>query len=140
MSEVFITLPIPPLALRPNGRAHWAVKAKAAKIARKQGRNGALIAYANVVAFFGMFNGGCQVTGVPSMKLARVFPTVYTKDRRAKWDRDNLIASLKNYMDGIADAGVVANDRDFRWADPVFEIDKANPRVELVITSMESKQ
>jgi hypothetical protein len=41
---------------------------------------------------------------------------------------------LKGARDGMQDAGLVENDRTISTAIPVFNIDKANPRIELWIT------
>lgn len=48
-------------------------------------------------------------------------------------DKDNVIAWLKPYFDGIADAGVVTNDRVITYLPVVIEKDKENPRVEIEI-------
>ena len=64
--------------------------------------------------------------------------TAYHKTNRTR-DEDNFIASLKATLDGIADAGLVANDSTFRFVGPiVWKIDKKNPRVELMFESMEN--
>jgi hypothetical protein len=53
-------------------------------------------------------------------------------------DPDNAVASCKAIIDGIADSGVVGNDRHM-WPDrPTMQKDAANPRVE--ITVMEEKE
>jgi len=56
----------------------------------------------------------------PIAELAPVF--VFHVSRRR--DRDNLAASLKAARDGIADAGLVANDTDIRNVDPEIVVDK----------------
>lgn len=42
----------------------------------------------------------------------------------AKWDQDNAIASLKPYLDGLADAGIVSNDRDFTVLPPEMVVSR----------------
>jgi len=49
-------------------------------------------------------------------------------------DPTNLMASLKAAEDGIADAGIVANDRGLWPERPTFATDKENPRIEITIT------
>lgn len=120
-----ITVPIPPVELSPNGRSHWATKARKVKVARKQGEHAAMFALDELKA------------RPPKWAVATITPMVYIKDRRSRWDRDNIIGACKAYCDGIADAGIVKNDSGFRWADPVFNVDKANPRIELVIERAE---
>ena len=66
-------------------------------------------------------------TGVSSIRA-----TWYGRTRNVlRTDTDNLIASLKAHCDGLADAGIVANDRGFVWAaDPITRaVDKDNPKV-----------
>jgi hypothetical protein len=49
-------------------------------------------------------------------------------------DPDNFIASLKSAFDGVADAGIVADDRGL-WPDrPVFSTDRKCPCVVLTVT------
>lgn len=126
--KLVVTVPIPPRELHPNGRPHWAKKARAAKVARRQGHDAArLIMFAERMRNWS-----------PLWDRAEISAVFYVKDRRGlKQDQDNAVASLKNYCDGIADAGVVVNDRCFVWKSPpvAFEADKiGRPRVEITIT------
>jgi len=59
--------------------------------------------------------------------------TWYCKDKRK--DKDNIIAGAKFIFDGLVKAGVIKNDG---WSQignitHKFEIDKENPRVEVVL-------
>lgn len=70
----------------------------------------------------------------PRWPTATVHVRLYEPNRRAlgKRDQDNLIASLKGAIDGIAGAGIVLNDNGVRWG--VFDlcnIDSEFPRIEL---------
>jgi crossover junction endodeoxyribonuclease RusA len=88
MSAVSFDLPFPAKILWPNGRGHWAEKARAVKAARQAAWAAALAA------------------GVKSLPLGYPFAiavTVYPKTRNAI-DADNAVASLKASLDGIADA------------------------------------
>lgn len=118
MTSITITIPHPPRILSPNARAHWRAKATATKQHRMQ-------AWAASVA---------ALKGLPPHWLkARMSVTAYFKTRR--WpDPANLMASLKAAEDGIADAGIVANDRGLWPERPTFHTDKANHRIEITIT------
>ena len=93
---VCFDLPFPAKALWPNGRAHWAVKARAVAFHREWARLAALAA------------------GVKSLPVDGGFAiavTVHPKTRNAI-DRDNCVAALKSYLDGLADA-LGVDDRTF---------------------------
>jgi len=57
----------------------------------------------------------------------------YFKTKRFP-DPGNFMASLKATEDGIADAGIVENDRGLWPERPIFGTDKARPRIEITIT------
>jgi crossover junction endodeoxyribonuclease RusA len=84
-----LTLPFPAKILWPNGRSHWAEKARAVKAHRIWGRNAALIYRSDILA-------------LPGSRFD-IAVTVYPKTRNAI-DCDNCVAALKPYLDGIADA------------------------------------
>lgn len=123
--KLTITVPIPPRDISPNGRPHWRTKARKVKIARRQGHDAALDTLDQLKM------------KPPKWTVASITPMVYIKDRRSRWDRDNIIGACKAYCDGIADAGVVKNDSGFRWNDPVFSVDKSTTRIDLVIERVE---
>jgi hypothetical protein len=56
----------------------------------------------------------------------------YWPDRR-KHDDDNASASGKGARDGIADAGLVRDDSSIRALPAIFEVDSANPRLEIIL-------
>ena len=91
-----LVLPWPSRDLHPNSRVFWAVKAKAAKAAR---RDGCIIALA----------AGWN-TKWPEGTL-HVWIDGYPKDRRHR-DADGLLTSMKPWLDGVADAMGV-NDHRF---------------------------
>lgn len=115
--RLVITLPLPDRVLSPNARCHWATKSRAVKAAR------ATAQYAATVA-----GGACQWLTTARIDI-RAFHTI---NRRR--DRDNLIASCKAYLDGLADAGLIANDSGFTLGPVVFGVDKAYPRLELEVS------
>ena len=69
----------------------------------------------------------------PLLKSATIQVFWFSKTVRTQ-DADNLLGRLKSTFDGIADAGIVANDRGITHLPPVQTKDATNPRVELVIT------
>lgn len=85
--EYIILLPWPPRVLSPNARAHWSAKAKAARKCR---------ADAGILA---------QAMGCRNLDVSRltVEITFCPPDRRRR-DTDNMLASIKAHIDGIADA------------------------------------
>ncbi len=97
---IAITLPWPPKALSPNARVHFMVLAKAKKAYRNacyiQARRQGVLAGAN------------QLAGRPlSVHLEFVPPTPHPRDI------DNLVATMKSGLDGLADA-LGVDDAQFR--------------------------
>jgi crossover junction endodeoxyribonuclease RusA len=117
---VTITLPLPHKDLSPNARVHWSKKHSQRK---KQRNTAGVIAYSSEL-------------GQAKLTRAKVQATFYHTERRNR-DGDNFLAMLKGAFDGLADAGVVANDSGFVHMPVRFEIDKDNPRVEVTIEPME---
>jgi len=128
MNSITITLPVPPVAVRPNGRSHWRAKAKAVKTMRC----GAALTCCTVDRFAAW---RCLE---PRFSRASIRIDWYHPTARFL-DRDNIIASCKAYIDGIVDAGVLADDRDVTY-EPVgrFKATKGTePRVEITVTPTE---
>ena len=120
--SITITLPLPPRALHPNARKHWRAKMKPKKDQR-------LEAYWSARAVISEQVGPLQVL---NWKLAEVQSTWYLARRN---DADNLIAWLKATNDGLADAGIVDNDRGFIFMPPKQVTGKAaKGRREVVLT------
>ena len=90
------TLPWPPKGLSPNARNHWAKTAKLKRAYREACRWQAI----------GQEGAKFDAGAVLSVRL-----TFHPPDRR-KRDWDNLIASMKSGLDGLADALGVD---DSRW-------------------------
>lgn len=118
VGPITITMPIPPSCLNPNTKSHWGSKIAA----RSQQRSDAST-YAGAT-----FRG-------PGPKWDRAKLTVrwFAKDDHRIPDIDNCIASIKGMIDGIADAGVLANDRGIEGIDVWRVVDKTRPRVELTV-------
>jgi crossover junction endodeoxyribonuclease RusA len=90
-----IVLPFPHKALWPNGRAHWAIKAREAKKLRQE---------------------AAWATKAASLRIGDspipLHITCHPKAKGPAPDRDNIIAAAKAAVDGIADA-LGINDRHF---------------------------
>jgi len=110
-----VTLRLPPRELSPNARVGWAARAAAVKWYRESARLIALVALSRKK---------------PLWTKARVRCRFYFADRRRR-DRDNLLASMKAAFDGLADAGVVADDCGMIHQPVEIGIDRALPRVEI---------
>lgn len=121
-----VSLPIPHRALTPNSRVHWSIKAKRTRTARFN---------ALVVGRHALSKARI---GKPEWPEAETRVVSYFRDKRRR-DRDNYAASLKAYWDGLADAGIVANDAGFIHHSPVMDCDRKNPRVEIRINPVEDK-
>lgn len=111
---IVIDLPWPPSALSPNQRLHWREVAKVKKKYRSDCHMLTLAACSR------------KISGRHSLML-EFFPP----DGRHR-DRDNLLATMKAGIDGVADA-LGINDREF---DPVTVsmATEKGPRVRLTIT------
>jgi hypothetical protein len=94
-----IVLPWPDRKLHPNARVHWAVKRRAARVARE-------------AAFFAALAAGARSAEYGPGRL-QVWIDGYAPDRRRR-DADGLLSSLKPALDGIADA----MGTDDRWFVP----------------------
>lgn len=111
-----ITLPLPPKALNPNWRGHWAIKAAKVKQCRWESK---------MMAF-------CRREPFEVLEKATIQCRFYFRDKRRR-DKDNLLASCKAYFDGLADAGLVRDDSQLSYLPVVVEVDKSNPRLVLEV-------
>lgn len=129
MKSITITLPHPPKELSPNGRSHWAKKAKATKGYRDVACLLALGAMRRDPAFKGP-RGNTQA---PLWKKAKMHVKAYFRTATFK-DPTNLMASLKAAEDGLQDAGIIDNDRGLWPERPEMFKDAKNPRIEITIS------
>jgi len=120
MPALTFELPIPGPALSPNARGHWAVKAAAVKAARAAARGEAV----RVLDSAGL--------RAPRWEKARYRAMLFHVGARTP-DPDNFLASLKAYLDGLADVGIVANDRGLWPERPEYRQVAIMPRVEITI-------
>lgn len=114
-------LPLPPKELNPNARCHWAVKARAVRAAR-------MVALAEARRV--LDDLGCPP---PRWPRASMRANVYVLSAKRRPDPDNLMASLKAYLDGLASAGIVANDKELWPERPRFHTCERLPRIEITI-------
>ena len=124
MQTLIVKLPPPGRTLSPNGRVHWSKKSKATAKARLD---------AGLAATAAIREQGVTVPFAKATVQVRSWVT-----KKIFQDDDNLNASCKAYFDGLADAGIVANDRDFTRLPPVQLVQPiGKPYIELIITEVE---
>lgn len=116
MNQIVIDLPLPAKELSPNSRAHWARKARAVKSYRWAAR----------------VSGSAKRPERPWQLASVLFEFTFRDARRR--DKDNLLSSMKSAIDGLADAGIVANDSQFTFLPVVIGPPKKNsPGVRIII-------
>ena len=115
--EIGVVLPLPDRRLSPNSRVCWQAKARSVKAYRA-------------------FSFSLAQRYPQRWKAASAEATFYFRDKRRR-DRDNLLASLKAAFDGIAAAGVVEDDADLTHLPVRVEVDRENPRVEIILRRTE---
>lgn len=120
--KIEIEIPLPPPETSPNARSHWRAKAEAIRIYRDHAAGQAII--------------NMRLLGEPDwlpLKQARIRITYFHKTVRFR-DPDNILASLKPAIDGLQDAGLLADDRDVVYPPVLRKHDPQNPRVKFTIT------
>lgn len=110
-----ITLPWPPSILSPNKIAHWAQKAKVKAKVKSD-------------CFYIVKSLGLKIDHKDNIPLTIYF---YPPTRR-KYDIDNLLASCKSSLDGVAEA-LGVNDRRFRPITIDFRDVVENGKIEIII-------
>lgn len=106
--QMVLRLSWPAAQLTPNSRCHWAQKARIAKKARGE-------AYAVAFSFLVANKIKLKPRTVQKVAIEYLFTP---PDRRAR-DDDNLIAAMKPYRDGIAQA-LGIDDNCFRTQEAAF--------------------
>lgn len=124
MNSITITIPIPDKRLSQNARVHWRVLDKVKKPARAAAKMYALAALGSRTP--------PKWTSV-EVSIAYFWPNARNRDR------DNARARLKVAMDGFTDAGIWVDDSAIVSDPMTMQIDRKNPRVEITITSVQSK-
>lgn len=116
-NELLLWLRLPSACLSPNSRAHFMRVARAKKSHRREA-----CIMAKMVRRF----------DEPTWERAEIHSTFYWPTN-ASHDLDNSISSCKAIFDGLADGGVIWNDRGFIPLPPIFEVDPLSPRLQLLI-------
>ena len=93
-----IELPLPPKELSPNARVHYQVRARATREAKDE-----------VIIALAQQPPALRFLRPRPYERATVTVTFIVPDRRNR-DKGNLIGSAKPYLDGLVDAGVIADD------------------------------
>ena len=101
-----LVLPWPAAALSPNARGHWAVKARAAKIAR-------------ITAYLLTIEAGWRNLQLPPEGKLRLVLEFYPPTAQ-RVDDDNMVGRMKPARDGIADA-LGIDDGRFRSVPEVMD-------------------
>lgn len=115
-----VVVPWPHRYLSPNSRINWAAKAQIVQKARMTSR----------VLAKQLF--GEQDPAEPIDERINVQLVLHPRDRRRR-DEDNIIASMKAYLDGIADAMGV-NDAFFHFKELEHSYIKKTPEIEVWLT------
>jgi len=117
-----ITIPMPPKELSPNGRTHWAKKAR---LVRAERMRACVLALSCKHAGYGFPWSSATVTIEARFKTVRF------------QDFDNILASLKPSLDGFQDAGIVTDDNHFEIGKITRIKDKENPGITITIEKNE---
>jgi Holliday junction resolvase RusA-like endonuclease len=122
VSAIHLVLPLPPKGCSPNDRpAHWSQQRRVMR------------EYKHQVEMEARRIPASQRPGWERAETRAVF--YFATNRRR--DEDNAAASLKAAWDGIAAAGIVANDAGLTHRRPELRVDPERPRVELTLTPLE---
>jgi hypothetical protein len=118
---VVVAFSIPPRELWPNGRPNPFAKARAVRAHRDTARMTAAAAVT------------LGRIGKP-WERATLQTAFYWPDLRRR-DEGNAVASLKAYIDGLVDGGLLVDDStaNLRHLPATFDIDRKAPRVDLTI-------
>ncbi len=125
LTSVTIDLPLPHKDLSPNSRKHWRAKMGPKKSNRQT---------AYYLAVAALNRASPPAWSKAKIELHFFYETTNNKGRR---DQDNAIAWCKAYIDGIADAGIVTDDKAFEAPTVIEDHDKAHPRLEITVEGIE---
>lgn len=126
MSEITITLPVPPEQLTGNGRYHRMGKARLTKECREQAKADA------------QWTLMAKRLKSPMWVRAKVRAVWYLGYRCRQLDQQNAIHGLKAYIDGLQDAGILKDDRGVVWEPVEWQRDRRRPRVEITVMSTDT--
>jgi hypothetical protein len=119
--SISIDLPLPPSSLSPNGRSNYYAKNRDAQQMKMLGRN------------------ATNHHADPSWPWPSASAQIIWHHSGRAPDDDNAIASCKSIRDGIAEAGIVTDDRHIRTAGVQFvKVRKADEHLTIVLTREET--
>ena len=118
-----IHIPMPPKQMHPNSRTHWRAKLKPKAQQRQE---------AYLVAKAVTDSG-------PMWTAARIKATFWLGTRGHKNDSDNLIGWLKASIDGLRDAGILADDDSVTWLPPEQKYGKGAGKERFVVLTVSSQ-
>jgi len=126
--EIIFTLPLPHKHLSPNGRAHWRAKAKVTAEHVEEAIN---------VVTSAIESGLISRDSIPWTRVES--REIYYWGSRRRRDVRNAEGSLKAYYDGFVRSGLLEDDDiDHLTHMPSgFEIDREDPRVEIILTNLD---
>ena len=127
-SELEVVLPWPPPDLSPNARLHWS---KAAKVKRRYRKT---CWGETALALSRARKANVRMWCAPDQRL-RVELQFFPPNRRSR-DIDNLVASMKAGIDGIADA-LGIDDSNFELGEPKFGACGAGSCVKVRLVALE---
>lgn len=123
ISHLLFDLPIPPKGLHPNGRPHAREKTRLVREYR-----GAVCTIATSVI-------RNMDLAEPLLKAAVIKPGFMLPKGAKRSDPDNCIAWIKAAVDGLADAKVLANDREVVYLHPLQVGKQPRPGLQLLVIS-----
>ncbi len=118
--KIVVIVPWPHIYLSPNSRINWQAKSQ---ISKRHRFNAKFLTLATV---------GCGNLAHPIDDYIEVQMIAHPRDKR-KRDEDNIIASMKSSLDGIADA-LGVNDASFHFKELEFAETKRPPDIEVWLT------
>lgn len=122
ITEITVSLPVPPMALSKNTRVHWAKRHT--------------VFQAHKLMAMSRIREACDY--YPPVWGGPVTVSVRWYAKRRQWpDTDNAIGRLAAFVDGAQDADLFVNDRQIIGYHVEFDVDKQNPRVEMTFTEGE---
>jgi crossover junction endodeoxyribonuclease RusA len=125
VDTVVLDMPLPPASLGPNGREHWAMRNHATQLWRTMAAG--LIASQRVI-------GQHDHRDWPGAQM-----DIHWQFAGRQPDDDNCIGRLKAVRDGIADAGLVADDALIRVGVVTFErVSRKDQAVRITLTRTEA--
>ena len=123
--QLVVVVPWPHRYLSPNSRVLWQAKYQVSHKAR------------NLARLLTLELIGCGNIAKPVDDLINIQLIAHAYDRRSR-DEDNLIASMKPYLDGIADA-IGVNDASFHFRELQFGPTKRPAEIEVWLTWKEAQ-